>query len=216
MDRPEIVFFDTFISFHSKDENKAAEMKPIFKYLLKLARERNIAVVLMRHTRKRKLNEQKFAMTQDEAIGSSVFNRMVSLLVGIEPIQNDSVDGGEGETINLVKVQKTWFSKFPSFTYQVTEDEDERTVMRIDLDPRLVGGARTKIWEYIERTYEPGVWFKAKDVREAARTKVTYTRRCLSELVRLGKLKQRGQNRGAEYTLVGFYERARREIATTH
>ena len=212
MDRPQVVIFDTLVSFHSKDENKAVEMKPIFKYLLKLAREKDIAVVLMHHTRKRKLNEQKFAMTQDEAIGSSVFNRLVSLIIGIEPIEGAEMDSSK---TNLVKVQKTWFSKFPSFTYRVTDDENERTVMQIDLDPAIAGGNRTKILEYIERTYEAGVWFKVSDLLRNIESGLSsrHVRRCLATLVQQGKLEQRGQNRGAEYALVGFYHRRPRELS---
>lgn len=214
LDEPEIVFFDTLTSFHSADENKAVEMKPIFEHLLSVARQRNMAIVLVHHTRKRKLAEQKFMMTQDESIGSSVLNRLVAVVLGIEPIDgpDDENNSGENKT-NLVKVQKSWFRKTPSFSYKLEENDDGRTVMRVDLEPKIGGGARAQIWDYIERTYEPGVWFKASDVREVAKTGVTYTRRCLSDWVEKGKLKQRGVKRGAEYALVGFYAQAISELS---
>ena len=204
--KPSIVFFDTLSAFHSRDENKAVEMKPIFNYLLKLSRDKDIAIVLMHHTRKRKLAEQKFAMTQDEAIGSSIFNRLVSLIVGIESVKSDDEEGGSG-ILNLVKVQKSWFPKFPPFTYQVTEGDDERTVMYVNLDPKEAGGVRTRLWDYIERTYEAGRWFKAGELKQVAISNTSYIRKCLAEWVKNGKLKQRGQNKGSEYTLPGFYEK---------
>lgn len=207
---PHIVFFDTLSSFHSSDENKSMEMKPIFKYLLGLARDRNIAVVLMHHTRKRKIREQRLPMSQDEVIGSSISNRLVSLIIGIEPIQTDADienDNG-GNATNLVKVLKTWFTKFPPFTYKITDGADDRTTMEIDLNPKQIGSVKNIIWEYIERTYEPGVWFKAGELKGAAAVSRQFIHRCLNELTKQGKLKQRGEKKGAEYCLLGFYEKS--------
>ena len=214
LDEPEVIFFDTLTSFHSADENKAVEMKPIFEHLLSVARQRNMAIVLVHHTRKRKLAEQKFMMTQDESIGSSVLNRLVAVVLGIEPIDGpDDENNSEENKTNLVKVQKSWFRKTPSFSYRLEENDDGRTVMRVDLEPKIGGGARAQIWDYIERTYEPGAWFKASDVKEVAKTSGTYIRRCLSDWVEKGKLKQRGVKRGAEYALVGFYAQAISELS---
>lgn len=214
LDEPEIIFFDTLTSFHSADENKAVEMKPIFEHLLSVARQHNMAIVLVHHTRKRKLAEQKFMMTQDESIGSSVLNRLVAVVLGIEPIDGaDDENGSEENKTNLVKVQKSWFRKTPSFSYRLEENDDGRTVMQIDLEPKIGGGARAQIWEYIERTYEPGAWFKASDLKEVAKTSGTYIRRCLSDWLEKGKLKQRGVKRGAEYALVGFYAQAINELS---
>ena len=113
LDEPEIVFFDTLTSFHSADENKAVEMKPIFEHLLSVARQRNMAIVLVHHTRKRKLAEQKFMMTQDESIGSSVLNRLVAVVLGIESIDGaDDENNPEENKTNLVKVQKSrWLDR---------------------------------------------------------------------------------------------------------
>lgn len=215
LDEPEIIFFDTLTSFHSADENKAVEMKPIFEHLLSVARQRNMAIVLVHHTRKRKLAEQKFMMTQDESIGSSVLNRLVSVVLGIEPIDgSDEDDNFQENKANLVKVQKSWFRKTPSFSYKLEETDDRRTAMRIDLEPKVGGGARAQIWEYIERTYEVGAWFKVLDVSSVAKTSGTYARRCLSDWVEKGRLKQRGIKRGAEYALVGSYAQAVKELST--
>lgn len=49
MYRPDILFIDTFSSFHEKDENKAPEMKPIIKKLAVLAKLYNMAIVLVHH-----------------------------------------------------------------------------------------------------------------------------------------------------------------------
>ena len=203
--KPDIVFFDTLSSFHSLDENKAADMKPVFMFLIKMARVYNIAVVLMHHTRKRKLAEQKMQMTQDEVIGSSIFNRLVSLIVGIEAIRDNNGEDMGNDVENLVKVQKTWFRRFSPFTFKITEDDDERTIMEINLDPQIGGGVKSILWDYIERTYEPGRWFKAGELKGVVSVSRKHIHHCLSELVKSGKLQQRGSTRNSEYALVGFY-----------
>ena len=209
MDAPEVVFFDTLSAFHSKDENKAIETKPILKYLLKLAQEKDIAIVLMHHTRKRKLAEQKFAMTQDEAIGSSVFNRLVAHIVGIEPVESD---GESMDRENLVKVQKSWFLKFPPFTFKIAEGDNGRTDMIVDLDPKAAGGMKEKLWEHIERTYEPGRWFKAGELRGAVKLHEVTLSKYLARLIEQGRLVQRGERRGREYSVISLYERTLNNI----
>lgn len=213
LDNPEVVFIDTLTSFHSVDENKAVDMKPIFEYLMKLAKDKDIALVIMHHTRKRKLAEQKFRMSQDEAIGSSVFNRLAALIIGIEPIEAEDEEKEDAQKVNIVRTQKTWFKSLPTFSYSLGEDENGRTVMTIDLDPKIGGGARAQIWDYIQRTYEPGVWFKAAEINSVAKTSGTYVRRCLAEWVKISKLKQRGEKRGSEYALNNNYSSAVDEVA---
>ena len=63
----------------------------------------------------------------------------------------DDENNPEENKTNLVKVQKSWFRKTPSFSYKLEEDDDGRTVMRVDLEPKIGGGARAQIWDYSDR-----------------------------------------------------------------
>ena len=58
IEKPDIVFWDTFSSFHDKDENKASEVKPLIRKIASLAAEKNFAAVLNHHTRKRLAKER--------------------------------------------------------------------------------------------------------------------------------------------------------------
>lgn len=196
--RPDIVFFDTLGSFHNSDENKADEMKPILRWLLVIAERYNTAIVLMHHARKMQGKEVGRALTQDDTIGSSIFNRLVSLIISIEPTK-------EEESVLLVKSLKSWFSKFMPFTYKLTQDGDEHTKMVIDLAPSVVTEiSRTKVdlELMLHDLFEPNQWFKASDVPLVA-LEITsrQLRRLLNDFVNSKKLKKRGERKGTEYAL---------------
>ncbi len=199
---PDIVFFDTLSSFHNSDENKSQEMKPIFRWLLTLADRHNIAVVLMHHSRKRLAKERKLALNQDDAIGSSIFNRLISVIISIEPTQDDN------KTL-MVKVLKSWFQEFMPFTYKLVEGENERTVMKVDLAPEGISNAKTELWDYLRKTYAPDEWFKASDVLQNVKDimNLRQLQRYLASFVVGKKLKKKGQNKWVEYALVGFYDK---------
>lgn len=214
--KPEIVFIDTFVSFHGSDESKMAEMKPIFDYLLKLAEERNIAVVLMHHCRKRKSLERGRPLTMDDVIGSSIFIRLAALIVVIEKI--DAPDGDLTRKINLVKVLKSWYRSFEPFTFEIIGGdmaEGVLTRMEIDLDPALeiLGGLKQKIWDFIKRTYTPGEWFKIASIIQSVKSGAAYTRRCLGKWVEEGELQRRGEKKNTEYSLPTFYTHTATEEA---
>ena len=200
MCKPDIIFWDSFMSFHEKDENKATEMKPIIKKLNDLARDFNCAVVLVHHSRKRTAKERTLSLNQDDVIGSSVFNRIVGLIVGIEPMKED-------EKTLLVRTLKTWFSSFMPFTYRITEDLDGHTIMETDLAPATVNNSRIAVWNYLIATFEIGEWFTIQQIVLTDITPaVTYRqlRSILTEFATKEKLFKRGNTRNSEYSLKDF------------
>jgi hypothetical protein len=210
MDSPEVLIIDTLTAFHSADENKSSDMKPIFEFLLRQAKERDIAVVLSHHTRKRKLAENKLLMTQDEAIGSSIFIRLAAVIVGIQNIAgwNTPTGADPGSAIpmkNLVRIQKAWFKNPAPFTYGIRENESGHAVMDIDLAPKIGGDPRGRVMEYIEQTYTFDEWFKCKDISEATGVSERTVRSYLADMANRGILKKQGQNKTAEYAIAGTY-----------
>lgn len=200
INRPDIVFFDTFMNFHDKDENKATDIKPILQNLLNLARRFNIAVVLVHHTRKRLAKERLLDLNQDDAIGSSVFNRLVSLIVGLEPSK-------DVENVISVKVLKTWFKSFAPFSYSISENEDGNANFEIYLaseTPATVQKTRDSLLEYLFATFTPGDWFSVSDIK-IENMSLKQIKRSLSTLLKDEKIKKKGSTKNTEYTLIGFY-----------
>jgi hypothetical protein len=210
MDSPEVLIVDTLTAFHSVDENKSSDMKPIFEFLLRQAKERDMAVVLSHHTRKRKLAESKLLMTQDEAIGSSIFNRLAAVIVGIQNIAGwDDPAGANPRSAvpmkNLVRIQKAWFKNPAPFTYGIRENESGHAVMDIDLAPKIGIDPRGRVREYLERTYTFDEWFKCKDISAATGVSERTVRSYLADMANRGILKKQGQNKTMEYAIAGTY-----------
>ena len=197
MYKPDIVFFDTLSSFHEGDENKATEMKPLIKKMATLARNSNIAVVPVHHSRKRLAKERTLSLNQDDVIGSSIINRLVGLIIGIEPMKED-------EKVLLVHPLKSWFSSFMPFTYTLKENFYGGTTVQTDLAPIAVNNSKIAVWNYLLATFSAGEWFtRAQIVMSEIEGNITerQVRYILAEFVKNGKLQSRGKNKSQEYSL---------------
>ena len=138
--KSDIVFFDSFMSFHDADENKSVQLKPILKELSRMARKFNVAIVLNHHSRKRAANERVLSLNQDDAVGTGLFNRYIALLIGIEKVESeiDIEDFNSKEKKLSVSSLKSWFPDFPPFTFKLVENEDGETTFETDLTPTKI------------------------------------------------------------------------------
>ena len=213
MENPDIVFFDTFTNFHDKDENKAAEMKPILRKIAAAADNRNIAVVLNHHSRKRATGDKKSSgLSQDDVIGSSVINRLVALIVGIEQRSNKVDDviyvGADKEKKGneiIVKPLKSWFRYFSPFAFTLTEDFWGKSYITTDLEPTLAGNSKEAVLTYLKQNFDSGQWFSASQIelqKISAKLTERQVRRILSNFVTTGQLKKRGERNTTEYMLI--------------
>mgnify|MGYP002624051317 FL=1 len=199
--KPDIVFWDTFSSFHDKDENKAAEIKPLIRKIASLAAEKNFAAVLNHHTRKRLAKERNLTLNQDDVIGSSVFNRLAALIIGIEKDEDNIESDGK---VLKVRPLKTWFKFFNSFNFTIGEDFWGHSTMTTDLEPKDVNNSRNGVWNYLVDTFKPGEWFSYSQIILSEITppvSIAQVRRMLSNFVKSGKLQQRGTTRNMEYSI---------------
>ena len=195
---PDILFIDSLISFHEKDENKGVEIKPMLAKLAILARSKNIAIVPVHHSRKRLARERSLSLNQDDVIGSSVFNRYVGLIVGIEPMKDN-------ESVLLVKPVKSWFRTFTPFTYTLKEGLYGGTVVQTDLAPAGVNNAKIAVWTYLIETFTSGEWFSRSQIvltEIEGNVSERQVRYILSDYVKNGKLQTRGKNKSQEYSIV--------------
>jgi len=125
-EKPDIVYFDTLISFHTADESKQAEMTSTITFLLKAAKVFDCAIVLNHHIRKRSTKAQvknaNPVPTQDDIIGSGVIVRLASCAY-VAYQHNDGVNENEGMPTVIVSNVKTWLKRTPDFAYQFINDE---------------------------------------------------------------------------------------------
>lgn len=110
--KPDIVFFDTLISFigDGKDESSQSDMTSAIRSLTLVAAMNKSAIVLVHHFRKRKIANKNSERDQNEVIGSSTFIRLAAQVVSVEKGQNGC---------RLVKCMKSWWEQFNPFMFKI-------------------------------------------------------------------------------------------------
>lgn len=106
---PEIIFFDSLISYFEGDEKNSRDVNPVLEFLERLADEYNIAVVLIHHIRKRLSREQVNPLDQDDFIGSNALNRKSGFLFSAEYLYSSKKI--------ITRELKSWLKKIKPFTY---------------------------------------------------------------------------------------------------
>lgn len=117
-EKPDVVFYDTLISWHTIDESKQGEMTTLYMFLLRIAKAFNCAVVVNHHTRKRPANLANKKYTQEDVIGTSAGVRLASSVYVITAEQLPF-----GKSKMTVENVKAWDKKVPSFYYKFIDDE---------------------------------------------------------------------------------------------
>lgn len=147
-ERPAIVWFDTFLSFHTADESKMSDMNAIFQFLLRMASYYNMAIVLNHHTRKKPASaEGKRKYTQDDVIGSSTTARLSN---AVYIISVEELDAGRSK--QTVFNTKSWDAKVPPFSYEFIKDDEGYLDFKISFDTEgnnICWSARERLREYI-------------------------------------------------------------------
>lgn len=182
-EKPDIVFFDTLISWHTLDESKQGEMTAIYMFLLKLCKAFDCAVVLNHHTRKRPANARNIRFNQEDVIGSSAGVRLASAVYIITTDEENHNNGMPTMTVHNVKA---WDKKVPDFSYKFIEDD---TTHLIDFQISFDTEGNNIFWSLRERllalvkTYEAGAYLKPNEIATELKASADMARNYMDELV---------------------------------
>ena len=203
--RPDVIFLDSLMYYTDCDENKSREMNVLMKYLAKIARRKNIAIVPVHHARKRRLNELKAKQIMDEMIGSNMILRYVRCVIGLQPQGQMIVEEVTGEEPVIVRMLKfNRGKKFKPFTFQVETDPDTGKLdMFFNFEPDLTFKPKDKkseILHYIQENYEYGDEFSRADL-EAVFPGRTTLKNVLAELNKAKIIQTTGAGKNLKYYL---------------
>lgn len=195
-EKPDIIFFDTLISFHGADESKQGEMTSIIIFLLKLASEFNCAIVLNHHLRKRpsKMSKVKYTPGQDDVIGSNVAVRMASA-VFIAYANDEEAEEAEkfnGMPLVTIREAKSWDKKVPTFSYQMIHDDADKIDFIIEWgnnEGTRDRSLRERITSLVE-SHEAGAILSADDVARDLSTSKDSARKYMEELADKGRVER--------------------------
>ncbi len=143
--KPDIVFFDTLISFIDTDESKQEEMKTVTDTLRKFASIYNCHIMVCHHSRKRESGEMRKKLDQSDMIGSSVMSRLAGVILG--------VDKGEKDEEGILSIKKSWFKPFDSLKFELIDMPENRIKIEFEAHSEANNKAeamKNKIIEYIK------------------------------------------------------------------
>ena len=168
-EHPDIVFFDTLISFMTADENSAKEISELFIGLRSMAEEENCAIVLNHHFRKTQGGHtSRKNVSINEVIGSSAMSRLASVMIAL-------VRDRTNPQKNIVQVSsvKTWYKEMPSFRFEIKNDSEENVMLIPDYTMGNVIQLRGILSRFADQMQE-GMIVSAEDLQE-----VTYAKKDL-------------------------------------
>lgn len=169
-EKPDIVFFDTLISFMTGDENSAKETGEIFIGLRSMAEEENCAIVLNHHLRKTQKGEgHRKTISLNDIIGSSAMARLSALMIGMT--RNRAIL--ERNVVNVESV-KTWYKEIRSFSFEIISDKTN-----VSIEPDYYGGniiKLTKVLEKLADDNDNGQIVTVLDIAEAVRARANDTK----------------------------------------
>ena len=221
--KPDIVFFDTLGSFHSRNESRANQIKSITQFLMRLAQKYNIAVVATHHTRKAPARAKKNPLTQNDSLGSVAITGDPNVVIALESfsreylsdksVQMQSILDAEERADNkvvLVKSVKSWYKEFLPFTFAINNDE-VGTHMYVDLMPSFSQEKKDTLKDlllhHLRGKYAVNEWFKSSDIPNNFSGEIVSTRhilRLLMTLVDEGEIIKKGFGRNRVYANVSL------------
>lgn len=160
-EKPDVIFFDTLISFHGQDESRQGEMTKIYMFLCQLAKAFDCAVVCNHHTRKRPADNPTRAQNQDDVIGTSAGVRLAACVYVVSQSHDETEEQAEIMTVRNVK---SWDKKIRPFSYRFVTDE----IGFIDFDINLnLTSGRSGVVENFISEQETGAYLRVAEVAEA-------------------------------------------------
>ena len=191
--KPDLLYVDTLISFHTVDESKQSEMTSIYTFLLKSAKVFDCAIVLNHHTRKRSTRNPTARRTQDDIIGSSVGVRLSSCAYLAEQSEDLFAESEGMPTITVSNV-KSWDKKIPDFSYKFIQDEASGLIdFAIDWGYSSKNNEEWSLRERVNRyiaDMDAGTIIQIDALASALVTSKDNARRYLDEAVKKGLLER--------------------------
>ena len=193
---PDIVYFDTLISFHTADESKQAEMTGLITFLLKTAKTFDCAIVLNHHLRKRsqKYQATNYVPTLDDIIGSGVIGRLASCAY-VAYQHRDQVTSDEGMPTVIISNVKSWLKRIPDFAYQFITDEASGLIdFAIDWSYTSANNGEWSLRERVKNLvndYEAGAMITLEEAASGLVASKDSVRKYLDDHVKKGTLERR-------------------------
>jgi hypothetical protein len=126
-EKPDLLIIDSCPAFSSSDQNDGQKQNEIAKYLKGLAVQHNMALLLITHLRKRRLQDEEAEPSLSEIQGSNAPSKIANIILVLHE-KNAEIDG-EYKKIKVCKSVKSWGVPVKPFGYEMPDYGENRLVM---------------------------------------------------------------------------------------
>lgn len=201
-EKPDMVVFDSLMSFITCDESDMKAMQALFSKLVRLSDSAQCAVVGVHHIRKRKTMERAGRLHMDDIIGSSIITRNAALALGAEKVAHD-----DGEQV-YVATLKTWYAPLDEFAFTIVNDEAKVfRGLEMDLNPKsCFASKKDAVEDAVFKGHKDGSEFTVSGIAAVSGASASFVRRIFGEWTTQEKIFPRGGGKNTSYSILQKYQ----------
>ncbi len=193
-EKPDLLIIDSCPAFSDSDQNDGQKQNEIAKYLKGLAVQHNMALVLITHLRKRRLQDEEAEPCLSEIQGSNAPVKIANIVL---VLYEKSIEiGGEFKRIKVCKSVKSWGVPVKPFGYVMPDFGENRLVM---IPVEIPTKGRTKnSWEVASEALRDSE-FTRQDLEGLLSISQKTAKSLLTEWQQQGKITRNGNGKSTVY-----------------
>ena len=193
-EKPDLLIIDSCPAFSDSDQNDGQKQNEIAKYLKGLAVQHNMALVLITHLRKRRLQDEESEPCLSEIQGSNAPVKIANVVLVLYE-KNVEIDG-EFKRIKVCKSVKSWGVPVKPFGYEMPDYGENRLVM---IPCEIPTKGRTKnSWEVASEALKDNE-FTRQDLEGLLNISQKTAKSLLTEWQQQGKIIRNGSGKNTVY-----------------
>ena len=193
-EKPDLLIIDSCPAFSDSDQNDGQKQNEIAKYLKGLAVQHNMALVLITHLRKRRLQDEEAEPCLSEIQGSNAPVKIANIVLVLYE-KNVEIDG-EYKKIKVCKSVKSWGVPVKPFGYEMPDYGENRLVM---IPCEIPTKGRTKnSWEVASEALRDSE-FTRQDLEGLLSISQKTAKSLLTEWQQQGKITRNGNGKSTVY-----------------
>ena len=193
-EKPDLLIIDSCPAFSDSDQNDGQKQNEIAKYLKGLAVQHNMALVLITHLRKRRLQDEEAEPCLSEIQGSNAPVKIANIVLVLYE-KNLEIDG-QFKKIKVCKSVKSWGVPVKPFGYEMPDYGENRLVM---IPCEIPTKGRTKnSWEIASEALRDDE-FTRQDLEGLLSISQKTAKSLLTEWQQQGKITRNGNGKSTVY-----------------
>ena len=193
-EKPDLLIIDSCPSFTEADQNDGQKQNEIAKYLKSLAVRFDMAIVLITHLRKRRLQDEEAEPCLSEIQGSNAPIKIANVVLVL--FSKSIETGGEFKKIKVCKSVKSWGVPILPFGFELPDYGENSLVINMVEIPK--GGKTKGSWEIVNEALQ-GKEFSRQELQELLSVSDKTAKNTLAEWTQQGKVTRKGSGKNTVY-----------------